>query len=380
MVVVSAGREGLRAPVNEEDNRVQRGKEVASLFKKSDLVGLDIGTSSIKAIQLKRAGKGFDLVHLGMAPLPPETIVDGVIMDGNAVVSAVNQIYAESGIKTKEVAVAVSGHSVIVKKIRMAQMKEEELRESIRWEAEQYIPFAIEDVNIDFQIIGPPTTQSPEMEVLLVAVKKDVVNAYQAVISSAGLNTIVVDVDAFALENSYTISYEIRPNELIALVNLGAAVMTINILRDGVSTFTRDSAFGGSRYTEAIQKGLALSYDQAESLKMGGEVEGHSFAEAEAIIKEVNNELAGEIRRSFDFFRSASQDDQIHQLVLSGGSARLPGLLEFLSQRLEIPGEIADPLRNIKADPKRFDPEYLHFIAPQTAIAVGLALRQVGDK
>jgi type IV pilus assembly protein PilM len=280
-----------------------------SLFKKNELVGLDIGTSSVKAIQLKRAGKGFELVHLGIAAIPRETIVDGVIMDANAVVSAINQIFAENAIKTQEVAVAVSGHSVIVKKIRMTQMKEEELRESIQWEAEQYIPFPIEDVNIDFQIIGPPTAESQEMDIILVAVKKDIVNDYQAIISSAGLHTAVVDVDAFALENAYAVSYEINPNELVALVNLGAAVMTINILKNGVSAFTRDSVF-----------------------------------------------------------------------ILSGGSALLPGVLEFLSQNLEIPAEIANPLRNIKADPKKFDPEYLEFIAPQTAISVGLALRQLGDK
>jgi type IV pilus assembly protein PilM len=351
-----------------------------SLFKKNDLVGLDIGTSSVKATQLKRVGKGFELMCLGIAPIPPETIVDGVIMDANAVVSAINQIFTENAIKTKEVAVAVSGHSVIVKKIRMTQMKEEELRESIQWEAEQYIPFAIEDVNIDFQIIGASTSQSQEMEVLLVAVKKDIVNDYQTIISSAGLSTAVVDVDAFALENAYAISYEIKPDELVALVNLGAAVMTINILKNGISTFTRDSVFGGNRFTEAIQKGLSLSYDQAEKLKMGQEVEGHTLEKAKPIIDEVNNELAGEIRRSFDFFRSSSQDDRIHKLILSGGSARLPGILDFLSQSLEIPGEIANPLRNIKSDPKRFDPEYLDYISPQAAISVGLALRQVGDK
>ena len=351
-----------------------------SLLKKNDLVGLDIGTSSIKAIQLKRAGKGLELVHLGIAPIPPETIVDGLIMDANAVVSAIERIFSDNSIKTKEVAVAVSGHSVIVKKIRMTQMKEEELRESIQWEAEQYIPFAIEDVNIDFQIIGSPAAQSQEMDVMLVAVKKDIVNDYQAIISSAGLHTAVVDVDAFALENAYTISYEIRPDELVALVNLGAAVMTINILRNGVSAFTRDSVFGGSRYTEAIQKGLALSYDQAEKLKMGQEVEAHTFEDAKPMIAEVNKELVGEIRRSFDFFRSSSQEEHIHKLILSGGSALLPGVLESLSQSLEIPGEIMNPLRNIKADPKRFDPEYLQFIAPQTAISVGLALRKVGDK
>jgi type IV pilus assembly protein PilM len=353
---------------------------MAALFKKSDLVGLDIGTSSVKAVQLKRSGRAFELVHLGMAPLPPETIVDGVIMDANAVIGAVNQIYAENDIKTRQVAVAVSGHSVIVKKIRMAQMKEEELRESIRWEAEQHIPFGIDDVNIDFQILGPPAPGVSEMEVLLVAVKKDIVNDYLNVMTAAGLTTMVVDVDAFALENAYSISYEIVPQQLVALINVGAAVMTINILKDGISTFTRDSVIGGNRYTEAIQKALALSFDEAEKLKMGQKVEGYTFDQVGPIIQDIHRELVGEIRRSFDFFRSSSQDEQIHKMVISGGSARLPGLLETLSENLEIPGEIANPLRNIKFDAKRFDPEYLDFIAPQTAISVGLALRHPGDK
>jgi len=151
------------------------------LARKKDLVGLDIGASSVKAVQVRQAGKGYELVHLGMAPLNPETIVDGVIMDGGSVISAIQQIYQEHGIKTKDVAVAVSGHSVIVKKIKMQQMKEEDLAESIQWEAEQYIPFAIEDVNLDFQILEP-RGDSTEMDVLLVAVKKDVINDYLTVI------------------------------------------------------------------------------------------------------------------------------------------------------------------------------------------------------
>lgn len=349
------------------------------LARKKDLVGLDIGASSVKAVQLRRVGKGYELVHLGMAPLNPETIVDGVIMDGGSVISAIQQIYQEHGIKTKDVAVAVSGHSVIVKKIRMQQMKEEELAESIQWEAEQYIPFAIEDVNLDFQILEP-RGGSAEMDVLLVAVKKDVINDYLTVISSAGLNGQVVDVDAFALENAYEISGEIPRDQTVALVNLGAMVMNINILQRGVTEFTRDSAIGGNRYTESIQKMLGLSFEQAEKLKMGTPVEGRTLAEAQPAIDMVNTELAGEIRRSMDFFRSSSQSDTIHKVVLSGGGARLPGLVNFLGQHLEVPVEVVNPLRAITADPKKFDPEYLEFVGPQLGVAVGLALRQVGDK
>jgi len=345
-----------------------------------DAVGLDIGASSVKAVQLKRGRGGAELMRLGIVPLHPETIVDGVIMDSGTVISAIQQIFAENQIKTKDVVVAVSGHSVIVKKIKVARMTPRELEEAITFEAEQYVPYAIEDVNLDFQVLEGGDQGTTEMEVLLVAVKKDIINDYLSIISTAGLSAVVVDVDAFALENAFEIAYDQDREQAVALVNLGAAVMNINILYGGISEFTRDSALGGNRYTESIQKMLGLSYEQAETLKLGGEVEGRKFTDAQPAIDMVNAELAGEIRRSFDFFRSSSHNDTIHRVILSGGCARLPGLVGYLSENLEVPFEIANPLRNIKADPKKFDREYLEVIAPQLAVSVGLALRQAGDK
>ncbi len=350
------------------------------LGRKRETVGLDIGASSVKAVQLKREHGGYELARLGIAPLHPETIVDGIIMDSGTVISAIRQIFTESDIKTKDVVVAVSGHSVIVKKIKVAKMKPEELEEAIAFEAEQYVPYAIEDVNLDFQVLQGTNPDASEMDVLLVAVKKDIINDYLSIISTAGLSAVVVDVDAFALQNAFEIAYEIDRDHVVGLVNLGAALMNINILRGGMSEFTRDSALGGNRYTESIQKMLGLSYEQAEGLKLGGQADGRTFEDARPAIDMVNTELAGEIRRSFDFFRSSSPSDTIHRVVLSGGSAPLPGLVEFLSENLEIPCEVANPLRNIKADPKLFDPQYLDVIAPQLAVSVGLALRQAGDK
>ncbi len=350
------------------------------LGRKRETVGLDIGASSIKAVQLMADRGWHELVRLGIAPLHPETIVDGVIMDSGTVISAIQQILTENQIKTKDVVVAVSGHSVIVKKIKVARMKPDELEEAIAFEAEQYVPYAIEDVNLDFQVLETPGEEAGEMDVLLVAVKKDIINDYLSIISTAGLSAVVVDVDAFALQNAFEIAYEVDRNQVVGLVNLGAAVMNINILRGGVSEFTRDSALGGNRYTESIQKILGLSYEQAENLKLGGKVDGRTFEDARPAIEMVNTELAGEIRRSFDFFRSSSPSDTIHRVVLSGGSARLQGLVEYLSESLEIPCELANPLRNVKADPKKFDPAYLEVIAPQLAVSVGLALRQAGDK
>ncbi len=350
------------------------------LGRKRETVGLDIGASSVKAVQLKADRGAYDLVQLGIAPLHPETIVDGVIMDSGTVISAIQQIFSENQIITKDVVVAVSGHSVIVKKIKVARMKPDEMEEAIAFEAEQYVPYAIEDVNLDFQVLESASAESGEMDVLLVAVKKDIINDYLSIISTAGLNAVVVDVDAFALQNAFEIAYEVDRDHVVGLVNLGAAVMNINILRGGMSEFTRDSALGGNRYTESIQKILGLSYEQAESLKLGGQVDGRTYEDARPAIEMVNTELAGEIRRSFDFFRSSSPSDTIHRVVLSGGSARLHGLVEYLSESLEIPCEVANPLRSIKADPKKFDPAYLEVIAPQLAVSVGLALRQAGDK
>ena len=349
------------------------------LSRRDELVGLDIGTSSVKVVQLQRSRDRYRLVGLGLAPIHPETIVDGVIMDAPAVSNTIWQLYKESKIGVKGVAVSVSGHSVIVKKIKVPQMKKAELREGIAWEAEQHIPYSIEDVNLDFQILGETGQGEGEMDVLLVAVKKDTVNEYLAVISAAGLRAAVVDVDAFALENAIEMSHDMKPNEVVALVNIGAAVTTINVLRDGISEFTRDSALAGNRYTESLQKSLGLSYDEAEALKMGSAVVGHDLGEARPVIEMVNSELAGEIRRSFEFYASSAQGRAIQRVLLSGGCARLSGLSSYLSQALELAVEIANPFRAITADPRTFDPEYLAFVGPRMAVGVGLALREPDD-
>jgi len=349
------------------------------LASRSELVGLDIGTSCVKAIQLRRARNSIRLLELGMARIHPETIVDGMIMDAGTVSRAIRQIFEENNIGVKDVAVSVSGHSVIIKKIRVPKMKKSELREGIAWEAEQHIPYSMQDVNLDFQILGGAGPGEGEMDVLLVAVKKDAMNDYLAVISAAGLRAAVVDVDAFALENAFEICETVKPDEVVALVNIGAAVTTINVLRGGVSAFTRDSALGGNRHTEALQKSLGLSFEQAEALKMGGSVEGHEFGEARSVLEMANGELAGEIGRSFEFYRSTVQGDAIHRMVLSGGCALLPGLSSYLSKAVDLPVEIANPFRDITADPKKFDPEYLAFIASQMMVAVGLALRDPED-
>jgi type IV pilus assembly protein PilM len=343
------------------------------------LVGLDIGSSCIKAVQLERTRNHYRMVECGMAGIQPETIVDGVIRDADAVSSTIRQLFDNHSIIIKHVACSVSGHSVIIKKIKIPKMKKAELRDGIMWEAEQHVPYAIEDVNVDFQILKETGPGEQEMDVLLVAVKKETLNTYLAAITAAGLTTAVVDVDALAIENSFTMFRQLPPDEVVALVNIGAALTNINILDGGVSDFTRDSPFGGNRHTESLQKSLGLTFEQAEAIKKGESVQGFSVADAKPTIEMATSELVEEIRRSFDFYYSMGEKKAIHRMVLSGGCALLQDLAPALSGALGLPVEIAHPFQHIATDPKKFNAQQLAQIAPQMTVAVGLALREPGD-
>ena len=239
--------------------------------KKKNLVGLDIGSSSVKAVEMK-AGKGetWQLATIGLEYLPQEAIVDGQIMDSTSVIDAIQKLFAEYKIKTQDVATAISGSSVIVKKIQLPAMSEQELAESIHWEAEQYIPFDIQEVNLDYQVLDPGAAGG-NMDILLVAAKKDKINDYQSVITQAGRNPVVMDIDAFALQNSYEMNYGVEPSRVIAMVNAGASQANINVVKGDTSIFTRDiTTIGGNQYTDAILKDLNVSFDQAENMKQGG--------------------------------------------------------------------------------------------------------------
>ena len=352
--------------------------------RKEPIIGIDIGTHAVKLVQLKQAGKGYQLLHFGMMPLMPEAIIDGTVANAEAVVEAIRNLVRMEKIKTKEVATAISGQSVIVKRIRVPQMTEKELAENIQWEAEQHIPFEISDVNIDFQIL--PRIESSEsatdnqLDVLLVAARKSKVDDYTSLIVDAGLNPVVVDTDIFALENEYEINNDVD-SEVVVLVDIGAATMNINILRGNITMFQRDIAIGGNRYTGAIQKEFKIGYEQAETLKMGvGFTPKLGKEQVLSVMKRVSEEVCEEIQRSLEFFRSTTSEDEINRMVISGGCARIKGLAEFLSQRLGITVERADPFRNIQYSDKVFDPEYLQAMAPVAAVGVGLALRRMNDR
>ena len=346
--------------------------------KKKDLVGIDIGSSSVKLVQLWQTREGYQLLNAAIMPLPPEAIVDNSLMDTAAVVDAVKNLVASLGIKSKEAACSISGNAVIIRKITLPAMTSEELEDQISWEAEQYIPFDIKDVHIDFQILGPDAIDPSKVQVLLVASKKDIINDYVAVFNDAGLSLNVMDVDSFAVQNAFELNSEMS-DEVRALVNVGAGVMNINVVKAETSLFTRDVQMGGNQYTEEIQKQLGVSTQEAETMKMlAAEQQGGPLTD---VIGRVNDSLAQEIRRSVDFYNStASGEERITRVSMCGGCSKMTGLKEAVSAKLGMDVELLNPFERIKFSEKDFDPEYLQEIAPLMAVGVGLAIRRVGDK
>jgi type IV pilus assembly protein PilM len=351
-------------------------------------LGLDIGSTSIKMILLKEQRKrgevGFALQSFGMKPLPPEAIVDGALMNSTAIVQAVQELMSELKVRGKDVAIGVSGHSVIIKKIQMPRMSQDELEESIQWEAEQYIPFDVKDVNIDTQILdGGGNDATGQMDVLLVAAKKDMINDYTTVVSEAGLAPVVVDVDAFAVQNMFSVNYDLPERETVVLINAGASVVNINIIANGVTVFTRDVTIGGNQFTEEIQKQLNVSYEEAEALKIGGnraDADAVVPQEVERVLSSVAEQVAGEIQRSLDFYAGTAADSNFSKVYLSGGTAKIPALFKTIEARTGVPVEILNPFRKIEVDNRKFDPAFIMDVAPMAAVAVGLALRRPGDK
>ncbi|HEU4891476.1 MAG TPA: type IV pilus assembly protein PilM [Vicinamibacterales bacterium] len=352
------------------------------LRRAKSLVGLDIGSSAVKAVELKAAGKGYKVTAFGAESVPPDSIVDGAIIDGAAVADAIRRVFDGNKIQTKDVAASLSGNAVIVKKITLPVMTEGELAESIYWEAEQYIPFDIQDVNLDYQILDPGDAANGKatMDVLLVAAKKEKIADYTGVIAQAGRTAVVVDVDAFALQNAFEVNYGIEPGRVVVLLNAGASATNINILQGDQSVFTRDISIGGNAYTEALQKELNLPFDQADQLKRGEPVDGVTFEDARPVLRAVTENVMLEIQKTFDFFKATAASDRIDRIVVSGGASRAEGFLEMLTERFEAPVELFDPFKNVAFDAKRFQVGAVDAIAPTAAVAVGLALRRAADR
>ncbi len=348
------------------------------LKRAKSLVGLDIGSSAVKAVELRPSGKGYKVVGFGSEPIPPDSIVDGAIIDGSAVADAIRRLFESRKIKTKDVAASLSGNAVIVKKITLPLMTETELAESIYWEAEQYIPFDIQDVNLDYKILDAGGGEKSTMDVLLVAAKKEKIADYTGVIAQAGRTAVAVDVDAFALQNAYRANHGVEPGQVVVLLNVGASATNINIITGDQSVFTRDISIGGNAYTEALQKELNLPFESADALKRGQPVERVQYDDARPVLRAVSENVMLEIQKTFDFFKATTAADRIDRIVVSGGGSRVEGFLDQLRERFEAPIEPFDPFKAIAFDPRKFgNPAEA---APTAAVAMGLALRRVGDK
>jgi type IV pilus assembly protein PilM len=354
--------------------------------KTKSLVGLDIGSSSVKVCELQQIGKGatrrFRLQKLGSVPLPSDAIVDGDIMDGNAVASAIRQVLAEHKIKAKDMAISVSGQQVMVKKVTFPLMSPAELAESVRWEAESFFPAGqgLDSYALDYDLIEE-RAQDGNMDVVLVACRKDKLESYTSCVAQAGCVPRVVDVDVFALQNAYEMnSVGSARDEVVALVNLGATFTNLTMMVGGKSVFWRDMTWGSGRYVEKLMEDWGLGREAAELLKRGQAAEGRNPEEVQPSINAVSDAFADELSRTLDFFKSSFKVDRLDRVLLAGGGSQVHGLLEVLADRLRVSIDRFNPFQLIELDGRTEDPEMVRELGSAAAVVVGLALRQVGDR
>jgi type IV pilus assembly protein PilM len=346
------------------------------------LAGLDIGSSCIKITEIQDTPKGRVLNRFSQIPLPRGVIVDGAVVEPEILIATIKELYKQSGCTRKKIVTSISGHAVIVKKVTFPQMDENELRELIHDEAGKYLPFDdMATVDYDCQIIGDNPYNTTQMEVLLVAAKKEIIEGYTEVIEAAGLVPVIMDVDSFALETMYEENYEFEENDVAVLINIGASITNLNAVKGGVSIFTRDFTLGVNSVTEAIAQNLGVSLEVAEKAKIEGFGDDEQARRLfrEGIIAYADS-ICSEIERSVDYFRSTFGAETIKHILLSGGGALIPGIAANLAQRLAIDTEIINPFNKITCDAKILKKEPVERIGPIAAVSVGLALRKVGDK
>jgi len=346
------------------------------LGKKVATFGLDIGSSSIKVVELVSYRGAYALRSYGMVPLARDVISEGTIRKPAAVTDAVRECVRKAGITSTAAVLSVSGRDSIVKRVPLPKVTPKELADAILLEAEHHIPFAIDDVFLDYQVVGETANS---MSVVLVATKKLKVLEYVAAVEDAGLEAAVVDLDAFAMQNQFELGHPGNENEAVALIDIGASVMKTNVVHGGASIFARDVPFGGNNYTDAIATRLNIGVDKAEAAKQGREV-GVNWDDVVPALETVSRELSLEVQRTFDYFASTAESERIGKIVLSGGCAQLAGIEDFLASSWGVPVELAHPFLAIECDPAQFPDAELREIGPLFAVAVGLGLRSPGDK
>lgn len=346
-------------------------------------IGLDIGSSSIKLVQVKASRKSYSLQNFGIEPLPAGAIVGGAIVNAGAVSEAIRNLAKRIHLRGKDVALAVSSNSVIIRRLQIPAMEGAALGEQMEWEVKQNIPFARDEVIVDYEVLVPRTPDG-QMEVVLVAAKREIVEQYVEAVRAAGLVPAIVDTEAFAMQNAVEASTGFSGGEMVAVINVGAHFSTIVLVHAGQPVFHRNLAAGGDTFTEAIRHRLAVGIDGAEAYKVGG---GANAAAAEVVPQEVHRVLAqvseqvsSEFQRTIDFYLGDAAGASLGRVFLTGGSALVPQLPKAIQDRARVPVAIFDPFASIAVDAKRFDVEYLRANAPVATVAFGLSLRSVGDK
>lgn len=346
--------------------------------KKQSLVGLDVGSHSVKVVELEpTANKSYRLVHWGVSQPLSEAIVDGEIMDRQLVVDAISNLLESRGIKARHVVAAVSGRAVIVKKITMNELSPEEAKQAVVWEAEQHVPYDIHDVSLDFEMLGPSPNDPKQMQVLLVAAKKDMVSGFADLVREANLTPTIVDVDSFAAQNAIEANYDLPATDTVAILNIGAEMTNINIVQGGVPYFTKDLQVGGSTFVEAVQRRFNLSQSEAAAAVRG---ESGTGLEVTPVIEQACETIATALDRAQAYLRTAGEAGPLRRILVCGGSALTPGLTGFLGRRFEVPAEVVNPLARIQYDPALFAGQDVMKVAPLLTVGIGLALRRQGDK
>src|SRR5437667_5800557 len=345
--------------------------------KKQSLVGLDIGSHTIKAVELEaQSNQTHRLVHWGISPPLAEAIVDGEIMDRQLVTDAISNLLDSHAIRTRQVVAAVSGRAVIVKKILMNRLSAEDAQQAVYWEAEQHVPYDINDVSLDFEILGPAPNDPKQMQVLLVAAKKDMVLSFSDLIREAGLQPLIVDVGSFAGQDALETNYDFASSEVVAILNIGADITNINITQGGVPFFTKDLQVGGNIFVETAQRQFNLSQSEAASA-----VRGESGGlEIIPVIEQACEGLATALERAQAYLRTAGEAGPVTRIMLCGGAAMTPGVSEFLGRRFGVNAEIVNPLARITYDPALFAGQDVMKVAPLLTVGIGLALRRLGEK
>lgn len=353
------------------------------LSAKTPLLAVDIGSNSIKVGRLLGTPGKFELSNFGMMPLDPESVVEGVVQDEDHVVDALTRLVHAENVDTPYAVASVAGEAVMIKKIKVPMMSKEELEEFIPQEAEQYIPFDIDDVRIDFQILEGVSTmeehefeeEEDKQEILLVAVQNEIIDSRSNVLTAAGLKPCIIDLDVFAIVNAISISRNLQDMGSVALMDLGGTFTHLNILMDGVTSYTRDIPIGQDACTTQLMAKYEMEYRESESIKVGAIPEDANKEEIIDLIIESYEPILEELHKSFEFF-STTSNSQVEQAFLCGGGAMIPGVDGLLSDRLGVPVEIFNPLEAVKLGARKFDPQSLSQMAPMATVALGLATRR----